>query len=129
MSEWVVTLVPPKHVNLLDPQLRARINGATCWLTVQRPALRVWADAPLGQSWSDNFFHLRPGVCTELLSNQGDQVIRHHSLNVLIFFGKGAATASGAVQNVDHRPLDPSLGLGHVVDFQFGLLGALATRL
>jgi len=66
-------------------------------------------------------------VCTELLSNQGDQIIRHHSLNLLIIFGKGAATASGAIQDVDHRPLDPSLG--HVVDFQFGLLGALASRL
>jgi len=66
VSESVVTLVPPKHVNLLDPQLRVETSGATCRLTVQRPTMWVWADAPLGQSWSDNFFHLRPGVEKEV---------------------------------------------------------------
>jgi beta-mannosidase len=66
VSESVVTLVPLKHLNLFDPQLRVEAIGATCRLTVQRPALWVWADAPVGQSWSDNFFHLRPGVEKEI---------------------------------------------------------------
>lgn len=66
VSESVVTFVPPKHVNLLDPQLRVEGAGVTCRLTVQRPALWVWADAPAGQSWSDNFFHLRPGIEKEI---------------------------------------------------------------
>ena len=61
-SEAVVTLAPPKHLNLRDPQLRVELTGTTCRLTVQRPALWIWGDAPLGQSWSDSFFHLRPGA-------------------------------------------------------------------
>ncbi len=65
-SEAVVTLVPPKHLNLLDPQLDVEVAGTTCRLSVRRPALWLWSDAPVGESWSDNFFHLRPGVGREV---------------------------------------------------------------
>ena len=65
-SESVVTLVPPKHLNLRDPQLCVELDGVTCRLTVQRPALWVWGGAPAGESWSDNFFHLRPGACRDV---------------------------------------------------------------
>jgi len=79
-SESVVSLVPPKHVNLLDPQLNvapvtAADGGRRCRLSVQRPALWVWAGAPIGQSWNDNFFPLRPGVDREVsLPVSGDSV-------------------------------------------------------
>lgn len=70
VSDAVVTLVPPKHLNLRNPQLRidtAATNGCTsCRIIVKRPALWVWADAPVGQSWNDNFFHLRPGAVKEI---------------------------------------------------------------
>jgi len=71
VSESVITLVPPKHLNLFDPQLKVEPSlsadgGRVCRLSVERPALWVWAGAPIGQSWSDNFFPLRPGVATEV---------------------------------------------------------------
>jgi beta-mannosidase len=86
VSDAVVSLVPPKHLNLRDSQLRidtTATSGCTsCRITVERPALWVWADAPVGQSWSDNFFHLRPGVEKEVrLPMQTDAV--WHSLGDL----------------------------------------------
>lgn len=65
-SEAVVTLVPPKHLSLLDPQLNIEVLDTTCRLTVQRPALWVWADAPAGQLLRDNFFHMRPGAVRDV---------------------------------------------------------------
>jgi beta-mannosidase len=69
-AEAVVPLVPPKHVNLLNPGLtvaqQPAAGGVCCRLSVERPALWVWAAAPVGQSWSDNFFPLRPGVCRDV---------------------------------------------------------------
>ncbi len=67
VSDAVVTLVPPKHLNLRDPQLHSEADGMTYRLTVQRPALWIWADAPVGTSWDDNCFHLRPGVKKEIV--------------------------------------------------------------
>jgi beta-mannosidase len=66
VSDALVSLVPLKHLTLSDPGLTVRTSvtddGRTCCrLTVERPALWLWADAPVGLSWSDNFFHLLPG--------------------------------------------------------------------
>jgi hypothetical protein len=60
-----------KDLNLRDPRLSVATvatadGGRRCRLAVQRPALWVWAGAPEGQSWSDNFFPLRPGAEREV---------------------------------------------------------------
>jgi hypothetical protein len=70
-SEGLATLVPPKHLELRDPQIHIENHsdpgmGSQCRISVQRPALWVWGEAPVGQSWSDGFFHLRPGMVRDI---------------------------------------------------------------
>ncbi|MFN2137573.1 MAG: glycoside hydrolase family 2 protein, partial [Candidatus Promineifilaceae bacterium] len=68
LSENLVTLVRPKHLPLQAPRLylstseqEKMVTAVT--VTAQKPALWVWLEAEAdGVSFSDNFFHVRPGA-------------------------------------------------------------------
>ena len=67
VSTNLVTFVRPKHLDLLDPQIRTSVKGGkdgTFLVTLRskRPALWVWVELSRTDArYSDNFFHLRPG--------------------------------------------------------------------
>ena len=57
----------PKHLELYEPSIRARVSGikngsATVTLTARTPALWTWLELEDVDAWfSDNFFHILPG--------------------------------------------------------------------
>ncbi|MBZ0293830.1 MAG: hypothetical protein K8L99_14790, partial [Anaerolineae bacterium] len=63
-SENLVLFARPKHLQLVNPELKVEISGAgegqyAVTVTAQNPALFVWLELP-GARFSDNFFDLRP---------------------------------------------------------------------
>ena len=66
-SEDVVTLVRPKHLRLLDPEIQVQIietneTSVEVKLTASKPALWVWLSmGDLQATYSDAFFPLEPG--------------------------------------------------------------------
>lgn len=68
----LVTFVRPKHLELPDPQIAARVeddeDGISVWLEAQHPALWTWVTLPgVDARYSDNFVHLLPGQPVEIL--------------------------------------------------------------
>ncbi len=64
VSDNLVLLARPKHLDLPSPQIDVSISGDTITLKTDKPALYVWLSVP-GESetvrFSDNFFYMRPG--------------------------------------------------------------------
>ena len=66
VSENLVSFSRPKHLRLLDPEIRATVRAkSTAYevtLSAKRVALWSWLDLSQAEArFSDNFFHLRPG--------------------------------------------------------------------
>lgn len=67
VSTNFVTFARPKHLELADPKLSARVTklrGGTyrVRLSSRRPALWCWLELDgVDARWSDSFFHVRPG--------------------------------------------------------------------
>jgi beta-mannosidase len=71
VSENLVTLVFPKELALVDPQLKPAIrkieDGFRVTLTAEAPALWAWLTLKnVDASCSDNFAHVRPGAPLEI---------------------------------------------------------------
>jgi beta-mannosidase len=67
VSANFVSLARPKHLELYEPDIKARVGGkkkgnATITLTAKAPALWAWIELEgLDARFSDNFFHILPG--------------------------------------------------------------------
>ena len=78
-TQSLVTLVRPKHLALLDPQIDVSFapsadgTATAVTLEAQQTALWVWlAAAESALRLSDNFFHLRPGQPVTVLVQDAD---------------------------------------------------------
>ena len=73
VSQNFVTFIRPKHLTLQEPELAAEIQEVgkgdfLLKITAQKPALWTWPDLPgVHASYSNRFFHLRPGQTAEVL--------------------------------------------------------------
>jgi len=74
VSTNLVHFARPKQMELPEPRIRAKIRETKSGvfnirLTAQRPALWAWLALDHGDArWSDNFFHLQPGVPEHLIA-------------------------------------------------------------
>lgn len=68
VSDNLVLFARPKHLELREPNIHATLSDAgegkvIVELSAEHPALWVWLSTPEGDlQYSDNFFHLAPGV-------------------------------------------------------------------
>jgi beta-mannosidase len=67
VSSNFVSLARPKHLDLVQPDIKAEVSGdkgggITVTLTAKAPALWVWLELEgIDARFSDNFFHMLPG--------------------------------------------------------------------
>jgi beta-galactosidase/beta-glucuronidase len=76
VSRNLVTLVYPKNLKLVDPQLKTAVkpleHGFNVTVSARHPALWTWLELEgMDARYSDNFVHVRPGASMEVRVTPG----------------------------------------------------------